>query len=95
LDDFKSHAELGKGRPSKVPQKSWESVSMNSTLAGALALQHDIPSLGDYVSRVAIPDEVERQQEGVEDPTHYEVWAPAAALLDRVVETTEIKGGVE
>jgi hypothetical protein len=89
VDDFRSHAELGKGRPRTVSQQDWEGVSVLDTLHAAADLRESVLSetgrdLGQYVAELDVPQDLKTRQQGP-NPNHYLIWAAADQLFGYVV----------
>ena len=87
-DDFRSQAELGRGRPRDVSQEDWESVSILDSAESAAALRQRVleatgRNLGDFIGELDIPEEVAVRQQG-SDPHHYLVRRPAEELVGYV-----------
>ena len=88
LEDFKSHAELGKAPHDDDPyvRRLAQGVSVFATLAQARRNARIFPSLGAFVAEIAIPDEATCTAErSGRHPGHHTLWASPADLLRWVV----------
>jgi len=93
-DDFRSQAELGKGRPRGISQEDWEGVSVLDSAEAAAQLRHRVievtgRNLGDFIAELDLPADVEVRQQG-SDPHHYLVWRPADELIGYVINMTAV-----
>jgi hypothetical protein len=87
-DDFRSQAELGKGRPRDISPEDWDSVSILDSAESAAGLRQRVQdaagrNLGDFIATLDIPAAVEVRQQG-SDPHHYLVRRPAEELVGYV-----------
>ena len=93
-DDFRSQAQLGKGRPRGLSQDDWEGVSILDSAAAAAELRQRVfdatgRNLGDYIAELDLPVDVEVRKQG-SDPHHYLVWRPADELVSYVTHITAV-----
>ncbi|MGH2600205.1 MAG: hypothetical protein ACRDJ9_12570 [Dehalococcoidia bacterium] len=86
--DFLSYKSLGRRLPVDTPEmrRSWEGVSVRSTLAAARDLAHGAPRIGAFIAVMEIEDDgpVRVEKTGA-NPTHYDLHGEAGDLLAAVV----------
>lgn len=92
VDDFRSQAELGRGKPKDVSQHEWEGVSLRVSLQDArdfYARRTDAVKarLGPFITEVDLPNTVDVQQTS-SDPGHYSAWASANELHGYMTQNT-------
>jgi hypothetical protein len=87
--DFLSHTALGRRLPANsTPEirRSWEGVSVRSTLPAVRALARQFPRIGSFIAVLEIADDspVLVEKTGT-SPTHYDLFGEASDMRAAVV----------
>ena len=86
--DFLSHKARGVPLRGDTPElrRSWEGVSVTSTLEAAQNLAARFPRLGQFIAILELSEGGPvRFEQTLESPTHYDLWGEAGKILMAVV----------
>ena len=92
LADFMSFAARGlrPRRPDPEVERLWDGLSMYDTEERARQKARQLPYLGTYLARVAIPTAAIRIERTLASPGHYTVWGKPSDLLGWVTEVVPV-----
>lgn len=68
----------------------WDGISVSETKVQASVLGRALPSVGQFVARLELPDNAPVTWEKTRGPGHYTLWGAPSVLLSYVTTVTPI-----